>query len=184
MGPPFFFLKFPTGGPPRGGPPEKSLFWGGGGFPENSPGFSGGPIGENFFLGDFPGGNFLFARGQKTRVKTFWEFRRGVSAPRWAGTRENWKRNSVMENLPGLLGPGGGPGNRGFAHSHWTRVEGWDSRGVAIAISAPHRREALAACAEAIDRLKARLPVWKKEVFADGSEWRENREGEELDDGR
>ena len=55
---------------------------------------------------------------------------------------------------------------------------------VAIAISAPHRREALAACAEAIDRLKATLPVWKKEVFADGSEWRENREEEQLDDGR
>ena len=55
---------------------------------------------------------------------------------------------------------------------------------VAIAISAPHRREALAACAHGIDRLKATLPVWKKEVFADGSEWRENREEEELDDGR
>jgi molybdopterin synthase catalytic subunit len=55
---------------------------------------------------------------------------------------------------------------------------------VAVAISAPHRREALAACAHGIDRLKATLPVWKKEVFADGSEWRENREEEELDDGR
>jgi molybdopterin synthase catalytic subunit len=55
---------------------------------------------------------------------------------------------------------------------------------VAIAITAPHRRDALAACAHAIDRLKATLPVWKKEVFADGSEWRENREEEELDGGR
>ncbi|HJU87504.1 MAG TPA: molybdenum cofactor biosynthesis protein MoaE [Gemmatimonadota bacterium] len=55
---------------------------------------------------------------------------------------------------------------------------------VAIAITAPHRREALAACAHAIERLKATLPVWKKEVFADGSEWRENREEEELDGGR
>lgn len=45
---------------------------------------------------------------------------------------------------------------------------------VAITISAPHRREALAACAHGIDRLKASLPVWKREVFADGSEWREN----------
>lgn len=55
---------------------------------------------------------------------------------------------------------------------------------VAIAIAAPHRRDALAACAHAIDRLKATLPVWKKEVFTDGSEWRENREEEELDGGR
>ncbi|HJR53515.1 MAG TPA: molybdenum cofactor biosynthesis protein MoaE [Gemmatimonadota bacterium] len=72
----------------------------------------------------------------------------------------------------------------GIAIAHRTgRVEVGEAS-VAIAISAPHRREALAACAQAIDRLKARLPVWKKEVFADGSEWRENREGEELDGGR
>lgn len=45
---------------------------------------------------------------------------------------------------------------------------------VALAVSAPHRREALAACEHGIERLKATLPVWKKEVFADGSEWREN----------
>ncbi|CAN5871052.1 hypothetical protein BH20GEM1_BH20GEM1_19700 [soil metagenome] len=47
---------------------------------------------------------------------------------------------------------------------------------VALAVSAPHRREALAACAHGIERLKATLPGWKKEVFADGSEWRENAE--------
>jgi len=45
---------------------------------------------------------------------------------------------------------------------------------VALAVSAPHRGEALAACAHGIERLKATLPVWKKEVFADGSVWREN----------
>lgn len=46
---------------------------------------------------------------------------------------------------------------------------------VAIAVSAPHRRAALDACDEAIERLKASLPVWKKEVFEGGEEWRENR---------
>jgi molybdopterin synthase catalytic subunit len=45
---------------------------------------------------------------------------------------------------------------------------------VAIAVSAPHRRAALDACGEAIERLKAELPVWKKELFADGAVWREN----------
>lgn len=45
---------------------------------------------------------------------------------------------------------------------------------VAIAVSAPHRRAALDACAQAIERLKAELPVWKKEFFADGAVWREN----------
>lgn len=48
---------------------------------------------------------------------------------------------------------------------------------VIVAVSAPHRREALAACAYGIDRLKAILPIWKKEVFADGAVWRENVEG-------
>ena len=47
---------------------------------------------------------------------------------------------------------------------------------VAIAVSAPHRRAALEACAEAIERLKSTLPVWKKEVFEGGEVWRENRE--------
>ena len=42
---------------------------------------------------------------------------------------------------------------------------------VAIAIASPHRREALQACAYAIERMKEIVPVWKKEVWADGSEW-------------
>ncbi|MFN2432415.1 MAG: molybdenum cofactor biosynthesis protein MoaE [Gemmatimonadota bacterium] len=45
---------------------------------------------------------------------------------------------------------------------------------VGIAVSAPHRRAALAACAEAIERVKARLPVWKKEHFDGGEVWRAN----------
>ncbi len=42
---------------------------------------------------------------------------------------------------------------------------------VAIAVSAPRRRDALAACAEAIERLKKDVPIWKKEVFPDGHRW-------------
>ncbi|MFB3817606.1 MAG: molybdenum cofactor biosynthesis protein MoaE [Candidatus Methylomirabilales bacterium] len=42
---------------------------------------------------------------------------------------------------------------------------------VAIVIAAPHRREALEACAYAIERLKAVVPIWKKEVWTDGAEW-------------
>ena len=42
---------------------------------------------------------------------------------------------------------------------------------VAIAVSAPHRADALAACAEAIDARKERAPVWKKEVYGGGEEW-------------
>ena len=42
---------------------------------------------------------------------------------------------------------------------------------VVIAVSAPHRHAALAACREAIDELKERVPLWKKEVYAGGEEW-------------
>jgi molybdopterin synthase catalytic subunit/molybdopterin converting factor small subunit len=42
---------------------------------------------------------------------------------------------------------------------------------VVIAVSAPHRAEALAACKEAIDRLKTSVPLWKKEVYEGGEEW-------------
>lgn len=43
---------------------------------------------------------------------------------------------------------------------------------VAIAVWSPHRREAFAACEAAINRLKKRVPIWKKEFYADGTaEW-------------
>lgn len=43
---------------------------------------------------------------------------------------------------------------------------------VAVAVASAHRDEAFGACRYIIDEAKARLPVWKKEYFADGSaEW-------------
>jgi molybdopterin synthase catalytic subunit len=42
---------------------------------------------------------------------------------------------------------------------------------VVIAVSAPHRADALAACRDAIDQLKERVPLWKKEVYESGEEW-------------
>ncbi len=42
---------------------------------------------------------------------------------------------------------------------------------VVIAVSAPHRQDALAACRDAIDRLKEIVPLWKKEVYGGGEEW-------------
>jgi MoaE-MoaD fusion protein len=42
---------------------------------------------------------------------------------------------------------------------------------VAIAVSAPHRHDALAACKDVIDTLKERVPLWKKELYEDGEEW-------------
>ena len=42
---------------------------------------------------------------------------------------------------------------------------------VVIAVSAPHRQDALAACKDAIDSLKETVPLWKKEVYESGEEW-------------
>ena len=42
---------------------------------------------------------------------------------------------------------------------------------VAVAVASPHRAEAFAACRFAIDTLKAQVPIWKKELYADGSAW-------------
>jgi molybdopterin synthase catalytic subunit len=42
---------------------------------------------------------------------------------------------------------------------------------VVIAAAAPHRAEAFAACRAMIDRLKQRVPIWKKEVGDNGEEW-------------
>lgn len=42
---------------------------------------------------------------------------------------------------------------------------------VVIAVSAAHRQAALAACKDAIDELKERVPLWKKEVYEGGEEW-------------
>ena len=40
---------------------------------------------------------------------------------------------------------------------------------VAIAVTAPHRGAAFEACRYAIDTLKATVPIWKKEFYADGA---------------
>lgn len=42
---------------------------------------------------------------------------------------------------------------------------------VVIAVAAPHRGVAFDACEYAIDTVKATVPIWKKEVFADGEVW-------------
>ena len=43
---------------------------------------------------------------------------------------------------------------------------------VVIAVSSPRRKASLDACAEAIEILKSDIPIWKREVYRDGSsEW-------------
>jgi molybdopterin synthase catalytic subunit len=53
---------------------------------------------------------------------------------------------------------------------------------VAIAAVAPHRAEAFAACRAAIDRVKATVPIWKKEFHPDGSsDWVDPTKHAEVD---
>ncbi|MBI4337741.1 MAG: molybdenum cofactor biosynthesis protein MoaE [Chloroflexi bacterium] len=40
-----------------------------------------------------------------------------------------------------------------------------------VAVAAPHRKEAFAACTYIVDRIKETVPIWKKEVFEDGHVW-------------
>ncbi|MFC9894350.1 molybdenum cofactor biosynthesis protein MoaE [Nocardia sp. NPDC127579] len=43
---------------------------------------------------------------------------------------------------------------------------------IVVAVAAPHRAEAFATCAELVDRIKHEVPIWKRQLFADGlSEW-------------
>ncbi len=42
---------------------------------------------------------------------------------------------------------------------------------VVTAVAAAHRKEAFEACRYAIDRIKADVPIWKREHFEEGTEW-------------
>lgn len=48
---------------------------------------------------------------------------------------------------------------------------------VVIAVSSPHRAEAYEASRYAIERLKQQVPIWKKEVYEDGTEWKGHQLG-------
>jgi len=59
----------------------------------------------------------------------------------------------------------------GVAIHHRVGRVGIGEPSVVIAVSAPHRQDALAACKDAIDSLKETVPLWKKEVYEGGEEW-------------
>lgn len=58
-----------------------------------------------------------------------------------------------------------------IAVEHRVGVLGIGDLAVVIAAAAPHRAEAFTACRAMIDRLKDRVPIWKKEFGEDGAEW-------------
>lgn len=63
-------------------------------------------------------------------------------------------------------------GVRAIAVSHRVGVLEIGEVALACAVAADHRQEAFATCAELVEEVKKRLPVWKHQVFADGTdEW-------------
>ena len=55
--------------------------------------------------------------------------------------------------------------------AHRTGAVGVGEPSVVIAVASPHRAAAFDAARALIDRLKEQLPVWKKEIYADGHHW-------------
>ncbi len=64
------------------------------------------------------------------------------------------------------------PGVHGVAVSHRIGDLAIGDAALIAAVSAAHRKEAFDACADLVDEVKARLPIWKHQFFTDGTdEW-------------
>lgn len=60
----------------------------------------------------------------------------------------------------------------GLAISHRVGVLGVGDVALVAAVATAHRREAFDLCAHLVDEIKRRLPIWKRQVFDDGTdEW-------------
>ena len=58
-----------------------------------------------------------------------------------------------------------------IAISHRIGVVDIGETSLVVAVASPHRTEAFQACHKVVDRVKEIVPIWKKEVYADGSRW-------------
>eukprot|EP00930_Biecheleria_cincta_P024700 TRINITY_DN17655_c0_g1_i2.p1 TRINITY_DN17655_c0_g1~~TRINITY_DN17655_c0_g1_i2.p1 ORF type:complete len:175 (+),score=28.73 TRINITY_DN17655_c0_g1_i2:28-525(+) len=65
---------------------------------------------------------------------------------------------------------------RRVACAHRLGVVPLGEASVIIAVASEHRPEGFDACRYMIDTLKAKVPIWKKEIYADGSTWKANKE--------
>jgi molybdopterin synthase catalytic subunit len=61
-------------------------------------------------------------------------------------------------------------GVRAVAASHRIGALKIGDAALVVAVAADHRQEAFATCAQLVDTIKARLPVWKHQFFDDGTE--------------
>ncbi|MGM0882653.1 MAG: molybdenum cofactor biosynthesis protein [Bacillota bacterium] len=75
--------------------------------------------------------------------------------------------DEIADRWPGAL----------CAISHRIGVVGLAETSVVIAVSSPHRESCYEASRYAIERLKQIVPIWKKEIWEDGSEWKGHQLG-------
>jgi MoaE-MoaD fusion protein len=73
----------------------------------------------------------------------------------------------IEQNWPGTL----------CAITHRLGKVGIAEASVVIAVSSPHRASCYDASRYAIERLKQIVPIWKKEIWEDGSEWKGSQTG-------
>jgi molybdopterin synthase catalytic subunit len=74
---------------------------------------------------------------------------------------------SVMEEIAAEVRERFGP--LGIAMVHRTGRVNLGEPSVAVVVAAPHRGRAFEACRYAIDALKSRVAVWKREIYRDGN---------------
>ncbi|WP_027085450.1 molybdenum cofactor biosynthesis protein [Cohnella panacarvi] len=82
---------------------------------------------------------------------------------------------SAMEQIGAEIGERW-PGTA-TAIAHRLGTVGINEISVVIAVSSPHRAEAYDASRYAIERLKMTVPIWKKEIYEDGTEWKGHQLG-------
>ncbi|MFC5700596.1 molybdenum cofactor biosynthesis protein MoaE [Cohnella faecalis] len=75
--------------------------------------------------------------------------------------------DEIADRWPGTL----------TAICHRIGVVGVGESSVVIAVSSPHRASAYESSRYAIERLKQTVPIWKKEVYEDGTEWKGHQTG-------
>ena len=88
--------------------------------------------------------------------------------PRLRGLRAGGREDAGPDRRGDRRSAGGSSGSRSSTGSVACRS---GEASVVIAVAAPHRDEAFAACRHAIERIKEIVPIWKKEYYADGAVW-------------
>ncbi|KAJ3318337.1 Molybdopterin synthase catalytic subunit [Boothiomyces sp. JEL0866] len=62
---------------------------------------------------------------------------------------------------------------------HRLGIVGLAQESILVVTASPHRRAAIDAVGWIMDQVKKRAPIWKLEVYTDGSTWKENKEWRE-----